>query len=70
MSNYSGPRHEAIEVGYFYSARSLRSLYTCLRKRLICRGFGFVTFRDQESVQEVLEAHEREPLTLDHKKVG
>lgn len=33
------------------------------------RGFGFVTFRDQESVRDVLEAHEREPLTLDHKKI-
>lgn len=38
--------------------------------RAMHRGFGFVTFRDQESVQDVLDAHEREPLTLDHKKVG
>ena len=51
-------------------AGSLRFVYTCSLTRQFCRGFGFVTFRDQESVQDVLDAHEREPLTLDHKKVG
>ena len=37
---------------------------------LFCRGFGFVTFKSAESVQNVLKAHDSNPISIDEKMVS
>ncbi|XP_065890480.1 RNA-binding protein Musashi homolog 1-like isoform X2 [Dysidea avara] len=67
-------------ISWQTSREAMKNLFEKFGKVLECqiiqdpvtkrsRGFGFVTFEDQESVRGVLDAHERQPLTLDHKKI-
>jgi RNA recognition motif-containing protein len=35
-----------------------------------CRGFGFITFKDPESVEKVLNVHTEQPICIDEKTVS
>lgn len=36
----------------------------------LCRGFGFVTFKDPQTVRKVLDAHNSTPISIDEKTVS
>lgn len=48
--------------------RKLTFFFCCFE--YFCRGFGFITFREAESVEKVLETHAEDPIWIDQKMVN
>jgi len=56
-------------VDYSFNQELETDIFFCCFE-YFCRGFGFITFREAESVEKVLETHAEDPILIDQKMVN